>query len=86
MRQGDRQREAGKARARSDVGDGRRASDERKLERRQAIGDVEVDGLLGVDHGRRRVALGGERSQQAPDLCACGTREGVALGQRLRFA
>ena len=80
VRQRDRQREAGEPGARADIGDRGRLSDERQLKPGQAVGDVETDRPLGIDDGRRRVGLGGERAQQAPDPPAGRRRESVALG------
>ena len=69
----DREREAGKARARAEVRDGARLAHDAELEARQRVGEVGVERLAEARDARRRALVGCQAPEErAKTPCRCG--------------
>jgi hypothetical protein len=76
LRERDREREAGEAGTRADIGNRRGLTNGRQLKRDEGVGQVIVAHPVGLAHGRRREWILGEELGQHPKR-----REG-AIGER----
>jgi hypothetical protein len=78
----DRERKAGEAGTRAEVGDPCCPGELRDGEAGQAVGDVDVDGSVGLGDGRVGIGCGGERREQRDEPVGRFKREGVCTRER----